>query len=253
MALLAGDAVPETQMTPLRKGRYTVQPVQTPAQMAQIYALRGTCFGAQAAQADCYDAICTQVMVQEAHTGRIVAGFRMSVLDGATIGASYAAQFYDLSALAGFPGPMLELGRFCIHPDHSDPEIPRVGWAALTAYVDEIGIEMLFGCSSFTGTDPAPYRDAFAVLRARHLAPARWRPRIKAPQVFEYATQLDGAPGVGAAIASLPPLLRTYLMMGGWVSDHAVIDHAMGTLHVFTGLEIGAIPPARKRLLRALV
>ncbi len=41
----------------------------------------------------------------------------------------------------------------------------------------------------------------------------------------------------------MPPLLRTYLMMGGWVSDHAVVDRQMNTLHVFTGLEIGAIPP----------
>jgi len=32
-----------------------------------------------------------------------------------------------------------------------------------------------------------------------------------------------------------------------------VIDPVMNTLHVFTGLEIAKIPPARKRLLRALV
>jgi putative hemolysin len=50
----------------------------------------------------------------------------------------------------------------------------------------------------------------------------------------------------------MPPLLRTYLMMGGWVSDHAVIDRQMGTLHVFTGVEIRAIPAARARMLRAL-
>ena len=41
-------------------------------------------------------------------------------------------------------------------------------------------------------------------------------------------------------------------MMGGWVSDHAVVDEKMNTLHVFTGVEIGAIPAARKRLLRAV-
>ena len=27
-----------------------------------------------------------------------------------------------------------------------------------------------------------------------------------------------------AALAAMPPLLRSYLGMGGWVSDHAVID-----------------------------
>lgn len=50
----------------------------------------------------------------------------------------------------------------------------------------------------------------------------------------------------------LPPLLRTYLLMGGRVSDHAVIDTELDTLHVFTGLEIAAIPGAGARALRAL-
>jgi hypothetical protein len=45
--------------------------------------------------------------------------------------------------------------------------------------------------------------------------------------------------------------LRTYLLMGGWVSDHAVVDNDLNTLHVFTGLEIKGIPASRKRLLRA--
>jgi hypothetical protein len=40
--------------------------------------------------------------------------------------------------------------------------------------------------------------------------------------------------------------------MGGWVSDHAVIDPMMNTLHVFTAVPIAAIPEGRARLLRAL-
>jgi putative hemolysin len=47
-------------------------------------------------------------------------------------------------------------------------------------------------------------------------------------------------------------LLRSYLSMGGWVSDHAVVDRNLNTLHVFTGLEIRSIPPARARILRAI-
>jgi len=51
----------------------------------------------------------------------------------------------------------------------------------------------------------------------------------------------------------MPPLLRTYLLMGGWVSDRAVFDRKLETMHVFTAVDINAIPKARKRLLRALV
>ncbi len=67
-----------------------------------------------------------------------------------------------------------------------------------------------------------------------------------------YAARLRRKPNLKLAQMRMPPLLRTYLMMGGWVSDHAVIDTHMNTLHVFTGLEIRAIPPGRKKLLRAI-
>ena len=89
-------------------------------------------------------------------------------------------------------------------------------------------------------------------MKTRYLAPERWRPRKKASDVFHFANRLDRL-DIKLAMARLPPLLKTYLMMGGWVSDHAVVDHQMGTLHVFTGVEIGKIPAARKRLLRAMV
>jgi putative hemolysin len=171
---------------------------------------------------------------------------------GAAISDSYSAQYYELSALKDFSGPMVEMGRFCIHPDVKDPDVLRVAWGAMTAFVDDNGVEMLFGCASFSGTDEAAYLDAFAMLRDRHLAPKRWLPRVKAPQVFRFAERLRRKPDAKLAMRHMPPLLRTYLMMGGWVSDHAVVDRQMNTLHVFTGVEIAAIPPARKKLLRAV-
>ena len=171
---------------------------------------------------------------------------------GGDLDHSYSAQFYELSRLKTFQGRMLEMGRFCMHPDRHDPDIFRVAWGALTAFVDEHGVAFMFGCSSFAGTRTEDYLDAFAMLRARHLAPKQWLPRIKAPDVFRFAARLRRQPDVKKAMARMPPLLRTYLMMGGWVSDHAVVDHHLNTLHVFTGLEISAIPDARRRLLRAV-
>jgi L-ornithine Nalpha-acyltransferase len=94
------------------------------------------------------------------------------------------------------------------------------------------------------------YRDAFAMLKERHLAPGRWRPRVKAPDVFRFARRLRRKPDARRAMLTMPPLLRSYLAMGGWVSDHAVVDRDLNTLHVFTGLEIRAIPEARARRLR---
>lgn len=241
-------------MVGLKKGRYVARLAQSEDDIRAAQALRHLAFhGAEGLDADQYDVICSHILVEERKSGQLVCCFRMLPLAaGNEISRSYSAQFYELSALEGFEGSMVEMGRFCIHPDWNDPDILRVAWAAMTGYVDENNIEMLFGCSSFKGTDADPYLDSFAVLRDKHLAPKRWVPRIKAPKVFQFAARLRKKPDLKRAQLKMPPLLRTYLMMGGWVSDHAVVDHDMNTLHVFTGLEINAIPPARKRLLRAM-
>ncbi|QXT38784.1 GNAT family N-acetyltransferase [Gymnodinialimonas ceratoperidinii] len=237
-------------VTPLTP-RFGARLATSEADFAAARALRARVFHGD--RGDRFDAICRHVLVEDSLDGSLVCCFRMLHLENGTeIGRSYSAQYYELSALSQFSGPMVEMGRFCVDPDRHDPDILRVAWAAMTAYVDARGVEMLFGCSSFTGTSARAYYDAFALLKDRHLAPKCWLPRVKAPSVFKFAARLRRKPDLRAAQAVMPPLLRTYLLMGGWVSDHAVIDDQMNTLHVFTGLEISAVPPARARLLRSL-
>ncbi|WP_375552683.1 GNAT family N-acetyltransferase [Rhodophyticola porphyridii] len=242
-------------MLNLLKGRYRARFAENDADIDAAQRLRCLAFRADGTgrDADAYDAACAHVLVEEVRTGRLVCCFRLLHLaGGAEISRSYSAQYYELSALKDFAGPMVEMGRFCLHPECHDPDILRVAWGAMTAYVDREGVEMLFGCSSFHGTEAREYYDAFALLRDRHIAPKRWLPRVKAPSVFQFASRLRRKPDLKLAQAKMPPLLRTYLLMGGWVSDHAVVDRDLNTLHVFTGLEIKAIPPARARLLRGV-
>lgn len=242
------------------KSKYRVRYASSEADIAAAQRLRFIAFRAETGAAttsaerdeDDFDPLCQHVLVEERRSGELVCCFRFLPLsDGGEIHKSYAAQFYELSALESYAGKMVELGRFCIHPDHRDPDILRIAWGAMTRFVDEEGVEMLFGCSSFAGTDARDYYDAFAMLRDRHIAPKRWLPKVKSPNVFNFARRLRRTPDRKRALLTMPPLLRTYLVMGGWVSDHAVVDRDMNTLHVFTGLEIGAIPRARVQALRA--
>jgi len=235
-------------------GKYRIRETECPEEIARLQRFRARCFGVDAERdADRFDPICRHIAIEERSSGALVCCFRMLPLERDAVAESYSAQFYDLSSLQAFDGPIVEVGRFCVDPGKRDPDILRLAWASITAYVDAAGVKMLIGCTSFRGTETRKYHDAFAMLKARYLAPERWLPRVKAPDVFRYAAKLPGRPDLKKALAHMPPLLRSYLMMGGWVSDHAVVDRQMNTLHVFTALEIGAIPPARKRLLRALV
>ncbi|NEK20894.1 GNAT family N-acetyltransferase [Sulfitobacter sp. JBTF-M27] len=238
----------------LTKGKYRAREAKTPSDLRAAQLLRARCFSLNTSlDADAFDAQSTHILIEDTASSVLVCCYRLLILDGGSLKNCYAAQYYELSALESYDGLMLELGRFCVSPEHRDPDILRLAWAAMTDYVDREGVRLLFGCSSFAGVKTEDYLDAFAMLRARHLAPKRWLPRVKAPDVFRFAARLRRKPDAKKAMLRMPPLLRTYLLMGGWVSDHAVVDHQMNTLHVFTGLEIGAIPDSRKRLLRAMV
>ena len=247
-------------MVPFSRGALTARLAESPADLEAAQRLRHLTFmelrGAapqpDGRDSDALDGICEHMLVEDRRTGQLFCCFRMLPLaSGAEIDRSYSAQFYDLEALRDYDAPMMEMGRFCVHPEaRTDPNVIRTAWSAMAAYVEARGVELLFGCSSFDGTDAEAYADAFALLKTKHLAPKRWLPRVKAPRTFPFARLFRfRRPDMKAAAAKMPPLLRTYLMMGGWVSDHAVVDQNLNTLHVFTGLEVKRVPPSRVRLL----
>ncbi len=236
--------------------RYIARLAVCDADVAAARKLRSLVFRGAASgteDADRFDDLCRHMLIERKSDGVLVATFRLLLLaSGADIGRSYSAQYYALEALEAYAAPMVEMGRFCVVPGVSDPDILRIAWGAVARIVDAEGIEMLFGCSSFQGVEAARYSDAFAILGDHHLAPRRWWPRVKAPDVCRFARGVRRAPDRARALKTMPPLLRSYLTMGGWVSDHAVVDRDLNTLHVFTGLEISAIPPARARAIRAI-
>lgn len=235
------------------RGRYRALLAGDATGRARAQDLRGRCFGLPGPDRDSHDAACLHVLVEQWQTGRVVACFRLCLLDGqADLASCYSAQFYDLQALGAHPARLAELGRFCVAPDGLDPDVLRLAWGALAVLVDRHGIDRLFGCASFSGTDPMAHAQAFAQLRAAHLMPSGQTPRPRALERFDYV--LADLPPLDprAALRQMPPLLRSYLALGARVGDHAVIDRQLGTLHVFTALDIAAIPPARARALRAV-
>ena len=237
----------------LRKGHLVARPALGPDDLTRAQALRHQAFLAQRGLSapggrdeDGFDGRCQHVLVEEAASGALQCCFRLLHLSPAHLYESYSAQFYDLTPLQQYQQDTVELGRFCTAPNARDPDILRLAWAAITRFVDDRKIGLMFGCSSFDGADPLQHSAALAHLAAGHIGPTALRPLPKAAERVQLLPQPDSTP------AGLPPLLRTYLGMGGWVSDHAVIDRALDTLHVFTGVEVANIPPARARALRAL-
>ena len=233
-------------MLSLIRGRYRAWAAAGSADVARALDLRATTFrGGAKSDADGHDPLCQHLLIAAIGQPELAGCLRWRwFASGAELADSYAAQFYDLTPLTGYDQPLIEIGRFCTAAAARDPDLLRLAFACIARLVAQGNVGMLFGCSSFDGADPARHQPALAGLAA-FLAPEGRRPLRRADEV----APIVAGPGADAA---LPPLLQTYLALGGWVSDHAVVDRALNTLHVFTGVEIAAIPPARARLLRAL-
>ena len=232
-------------MRPLTRGRYSVRLGESARDVLAAQALRHLAFhGREGLDQDAFDARCQHLLVQDAQ-GTLVACCRLQVFGAQDdLQGSYSAQSYDLSLLARYEGSKLELGRFCLKPGMKDPNILRLIWGALTVILDSQGVTLLFGCTSFPSADPAMHALALATLTP-HVAPPRFAPIPRASERVPFPAGQGDPLGV-------PPLLRSYLAMGAWVSDHAVIDRTMNTLHVLTALPVAQVPPARARALRAI-
>lgn len=197
-------------------------------------ALRARVFRGGACDRDAFDARARHLVVEDG--ARTLACARLQLQRRAEVGAGYSAQYYDLQKFsAAFPRA-LEVGRICLAPEVTSPDVLRLLLATLAQLVLEARAAVLFGCASF------PLAEASLDGLTDRLAPAEWAPGRKASEVRALT-------GTGP----LPPLLRSYLALGARVSDHGVVDRDLGTVHVFTALPIAAIPPNRARLLTGML
>jgi len=234
---------------PLVQGRWCVR-LADRADLPALLRLRARAFrgGDAADDSDAYDADSLHLWVGEpGNAPRATLRLRLHG-DGPALLDGYAARFYDLRAMAEAGGPVLELGRLCTDPDQAgEGDLLRLVWAGVARLVLATGAQRLIGCTSFHTTDPAPLGPALALLAARHQGPQALIPGRKAADVLGF--EAIAARPDPAAAALLPPLLRAYLALGGWVSDHLVIDRDLGTCHVLTCVDIATLPAARRRVL----
>jgi putative hemolysin len=234
-------------------GRLCLRLAQTEQDMDQVAALRKVRFrGNKGGDLDQFDPLCQHLLITEQGGTEALACARLRLLDGPELDQGYSAQFYDLTPLVQAGMRALELGRVCIMAEYrQDPDILRALLAGIARRADMLAVDLLIGCASFKGDDAARHAAALGWLRARHVGPDGLCPGKRDPLAFDLPQSTDKADQKGA-MQSIPPLLRMYLGMGGWVSDHAVRDPNLDTLHVFTAVEIARIPPNRKRLLMGL-
>lgn len=235
-------------------GALEVGLARSAADLQSVQMLRNIRFrgAGEIADWDVFDPLCLHLLIRRRSDQQALASARLRrVQGGAEVTSCYCARVYDLTALAQSNRCCLEIGRICIDAAHvHDPDVLRALLAGLTRLAQQAQADILMGCASFRGADPVRHGAALAYLATHHLGPAALRPGRGAGQVFDLpsgagVTQMTG-------LRHVPALLRLYLGLGGWVSDHAVLDPDLDTLHVFAAVEVAAIPQARLQALQHL-
>jgi putative hemolysin len=150
----------------------------------------------------------------------------------ARVGRFYSAAEYDIAPLTSFDGEVLELGRSCVDAAHRTRGTLQLLWQGIAAYVFKHRIDLMFGCASLPGTDPEALAAPLSYLWHNHLAPPALRPRALPALHVEMNRLPIEAINARAVLAELPPLIKGYLRLGGFVGDGAVIDHQFNTTDV---------------------
>ncbi len=247
----AGDFA-EAGFGELRGGSLGVRLATNPAEIDAVQALRYRVFyeemgatpdpqsAAMRRDQDAFDLVADHLLVVDHAIGPGPAGvvgtyrlLRRAAAERA--GRFYSADEYDIGPMLAFPGEVLELGRSCVARAYRGRAAMQLLWRGIAAYVFLHRIDLMFGCASLPGTDPDAVGDELTYLYDNHLAPPALRPRALPGR---YVEMRRGPPHAARAHdlrrsqAALPPLIKGYLRLGGFVGDGAVIDRQFNTIDV---------------------
>jgi L-ornithine Nalpha-acyltransferase len=248
-SLSSTEADTEAGFGEIRAGNLGVRIAETAAEVDAAQALRFRVFyeemgahpdaGTLATRrdSDAFDAVADHLLVLDHDIGNgpeaVVGTYRLIRRSAAAkLGRFYSADEYDITPLVNLPGQILELGRSCVHANYRTRGSLQLLWRGIAAYIFKHEIVVMFGCASLPGTDPDALAPQLTYLHANHLAPAALRPRAL-PHRHVAMDRLDPARlDTRAVLSDLPPLVKGYLRLGGFVGEGAVLDRQFNTTDV---------------------
>ncbi len=132
----------------------------------------------------------------------------------------------------------MELGRSCVLKPYRNRRTIELLWHGLWSYLRQHGADVMIGCASLPGIDPAEHALALSYLHHTALAPPEWRVRAHEHLRVDMNMMPKDAVKTRAAMKALPPLVKGYLRLGAFIGDGAVIDHQFGTTDVLVVMPV---------------
>lgn len=247
---LLGPPISNREIVKVVAGDYEVRLAESAAEIDAAQALRYRIFyeemkarlspeiAALKRDVDAFDEVCDHLLVLDRRRGEgpegIVGTYRLIRRSAAVkAGRFYSAAEYDIQKIVDYPAEVLELGRSCIARDARNTATMQMLWRGIALYAHHYNVQLMFGCASFPGTDPAQHAQAMSYLYHHHLAPPEIRARALPHRYVDMNMLPVDSYEPRKAMARVPPLIKGYLRLGGFVGDGAVIDAEINTTDVF--------------------
>ena len=203
---------------------------------------------------DTYDPYCDHLLLYDEalnaqKENAVVGVYRILTSErAAELGRFYSEDEYDLDVLKSSGRKLMELGRSCLHPEYRGGSAMFYLWQALSLYIMERDIEILFGVASFHGTQVEAIKEPLSLLYYNHLAPLELRVVAKHPHYQSMDLIVPHELNKKRAILAVPALIKAYLRLGGFVGEGAFVDRAFNTIDVCLVLDIAKLSERQKQI-----
>lgn len=179
------------------------------------------------------DDFCDVLLVIDHNLNKIVGTYRFMLREAAQqYGDYYTTSEFEISKIVAYPGQIMELGRSCVHKDYRNKPTMQLLWRGIGAYIQLNQVSLCFGCASFIGTDVSPYSQALAYLYHYHLAPPELRAKAISFNYLDMNLIPKDEVDQKLALRQLPPLIKGYLRLGGFIGEGAFIDKSFNSIDV---------------------
>ncbi len=229
-------------------GSYTIQTAETPEQLIESFKLRHEVFNNEfrgldgnGLDFDKFDYYFDHLIIIHRPTDKIIGTYRLNCSTNSK--ESYTAHEFDLSSLLTQEGPILELGRACIHKDFRKGSVISLLWRGIAEYMNLCNAKVLFGCSSLKVTSTRE-----AALIYRYLFENGQVPSVSLSQPTKKYAMSDFkgwndyfSKGLNEAQSKeaedlIPSLLKSYLKLGVKIVSVPAFDEEFECIDLLTVL-----------------
>lgn len=176
---------------------------------------------------DLFDRHCDHLLAREGDSHKVVGTCRILPPDRAQMLDGYEAEAqFDLERLANFRDQMVEVGRFCVAPEHRNGATFTQLWSCLTDHTMRDKYQYLIACVSIGMKDGGHYAASlFRTLYRTHAAPRECC-------VFPYHPLPLAALNQSLEV-EIPQLIKGYLRLGAYIGGEPAWNPETNTADIF--------------------